>query len=114
MSSFGSDSADFSVQLPVAEPTPSEDEMQTQLSEAGHPVDEKLAHIFIQSVTPKPLPERIRRWKARRDHLQKNGRPPQCNFHSASDTTTGSFAKNGRPLPYNFHNTGCFAGHSQQ
>ncbi len=59
MSSFGS--ADFPVQHPVAEPT-SDDELQlifeveslqTQLSEAGRPVDEKIAHIFIQSVAPK-------------------------------------------------------------
>jgi hypothetical protein len=78
MSSFGS--AVFPVQLPVAEPTPSEDEMnlmfevetlQTQLSDAGRPVDKKFAHLFIQSVTPKPLPERGRRWQAIRDHLQK-------------------------------------------
>ena len=66
MSSFGS--ADFPVQLPVAEPT-SDDELQlifeveslqTQLSEAGRPVDEKIAHIFIQSVAPKFSVELIR------------------------------------------------------
>ena len=66
-------------QLSVAEPT-SDDELhliyeveslQTQLSEAGRPVDEKLAKMFYRSVTPKPLTERIRKWKDRRDHLQK-------------------------------------------
>ncbi len=85
MSSFGS--ADFPVQHPVAEPT-SDDELQlifeveslqTQLSEAGRPVDEQIAHILIQSVAPnKLLPERIRRWKARRDHLQKMADRPHA------------------------------------
>ena len=59
MSSFGS--ADFPVQHPVAEPTLDDElqlifeveSLQTQLSEAGLPVDEKIAHIFIQSVAPK-------------------------------------------------------------
>jgi hypothetical protein len=59
-------------QLPVAEPT-SDDELQLineveilqmQLSDAGRPVNEKLEHIFLQSVTPdKPLTERIKKWK---------------------------------------------------
>jgi hypothetical protein len=72
---------------PVAEPTTDDElqlifeveSLQTQLSDAGHPVNDKFEHIFIQSVAPnKPLPERIRRWKARRDHLQKLDRPPSC------------------------------------
>ncbi len=76
MSSFAS--ADCP-QLPVAEPT-SDDELQlifeveslqTQLSEAGRPVDEKIAQMFIQSVAPKALTVRIRKWQARRDHLLK-------------------------------------------
>jgi hypothetical protein len=55
--------------------------LQTQLSEAGRPVNEKLEHIFIQSVTHKPLLERIRKWKARRDHLQKMvDRPGRISF----------------------------------
>jgi hypothetical protein len=66
-------------QLPVAEPT-SDDEfqlinevesLQRQLKRAGDPVDEKFAQMFFNSVTPKPLTERIRKWKARRDYLQK-------------------------------------------
>jgi hypothetical protein len=52
----------FPVQLPVVEPT-SDDELQlmceveslqTQLSSAGRPVDEKFAHMFIQSLASKP------------------------------------------------------------
>ncbi len=59
------------MQPPVAEPTTDDElqlifevgSLQTQLSDAGRPVDEKFAHIFIQSLAPnKPLPERIRRW----------------------------------------------------
>ena len=58
MSSFGS--ADFPVQLPVAKPTTDDElqlifeveSLQTQLSEAGRPVDEKIAQMFFQSVTP--------------------------------------------------------------
>ena len=77
-------------QLPVAEPT-SDDELQlifeveslqTQLSDVGLPVDEKFAQLFIQSVTPnKPLTERIRKWKARRDHLQKMVDRPHATAH---------------------------------
>ncbi len=77
-------------QLPVAEPT-SDDELhliyeveslQTQLSEAGRPVDEKIAQMFFQSVTPKPLMERIRKWKDRRDHLQKMVDRPHAIAHA--------------------------------
>ena len=91
MSSFRHPVADFGdCPQPVAEPT-SDDELQlifdveslqTQLSEAGRPVDEKIAQLFIQSVTPnKPLTERIRRWKARRDHLQKSLDRPHATAH---------------------------------
>ena len=64
---------------PVAEPT-SDDELQlmceaeslqTQLKRAGEPVDEKIAQLFIDSLASKSLPERIRKWQVRRDHLQK-------------------------------------------
>ena len=67
-------------QLPVAERTSAEElqlifeveSLQMQLSKAGHPVNARIEEIFIQSVTPNtPLTERIRNWKARRDHLQK-------------------------------------------
>lgn len=67
-------------QLPVAERTSEEElqlvfeveSLQMQLSKVGHPVNARIEEIFIQSVTPNtPLTERIRNWKARRDHLQK-------------------------------------------
>ena len=63
---------------PVAEPT-SDDEMQlvceveslqSQLKRAGEPVDERIAQFFMNSLASKSLPERIRKWQVRRDHLQ--------------------------------------------
>ena len=63
---------------PVAEPT-SDDELQlmceaeslqTQLKRAGEPVDEQIAQLFIDSLASKSLPERMRKWQLRRDHLQ--------------------------------------------
>ena len=62
----------------VADPT-SDDELQlmceaeslqAQLSDAGRPVDEKIAQFFMNSLASKSLPERIRKWQVRRDHLQ--------------------------------------------
>jgi hypothetical protein len=82
-------------QLPVAERTSEEElqlifeveSLQTQLSDAGLPVDEKFAQLFIQSVTPnKPLTERIRKWKVRRDHLQKMATPSSSRISGHRDS----------------------------
>ena len=63
---------------PVADPT-SDDEMQlvceveslqSQLKTPNEPVDERIAQFFMNSLASKSLPERIRKWQVRRDHLQ--------------------------------------------
>ena len=42
-----------------------------QLRGAGRPVNENIANMFIQSLASKPLADRIRRWKIRKNQLNK-------------------------------------------
>jgi len=45
--------------------------LQEELKEAGKPVHEQFINMFVQSLTSKPLADRIRKWKIRKDQLQK-------------------------------------------
>jgi len=51
--------------------------LQMQLRDAGRPVAEKIEQFFMNSLASISLQERIRRWKVRRDHLQKLLGPPR-------------------------------------
>jgi hypothetical protein len=70
------------MQVPVVEPT-SDDELQLmQLDGQGGipaiaaqkswwgPVNEKIAHMLLERLASKPLPQRIKKWKIREDQLQ--------------------------------------------
>ncbi len=45
--------------------------LQLQLKTAGKPVNQNFEQRFLQSVDPKSLPERIKKWQIRKDPLQR-------------------------------------------
>ena len=52
--------------------------LQSQLKKNGETLNEKFENIFLQSLHDKPLPDRIRKWTIRRDHLRKMAQSPHA------------------------------------